>query len=158
MKQKGIPIDTGAVELIGRHMLIAELIGDGIEAALPLRDRGVDLIAYLETHAETHRFYSIPIQLKAASGKSFSIDKKYAGIRNLLLVYVWGASGAEAAREFYAMSYAQALEIMREMGYDKSASWRLKGKYSTSVPSKNLIGRMQVRKMTRGCWTNLIVR
>lgn len=36
------------MELIGRILLVGELLRDGLEVALPERDRGIDLIAYVE--------------------------------------------------------------------------------------------------------------
>ena len=41
-------LDTQSIEILGRNRLINELIGAGIEVAQPLRDRGIDLIAYLD--------------------------------------------------------------------------------------------------------------
>lgn len=151
-------LDTGAIELIGRHCLIAELLADGIEAALPIRDRGVDLIAYLETHENIDRFYSLPIQLKVSSRRSFSLDKKYQSIRALLLVYVWGATGPEVEREFYAMSYAQAEKILFAMKYAATDSWKLDHYYATSKPSKKLIEAMKPYRMIRGSWAALVTK
>lgn len=42
------PLDTQQLELIGRSLLVGELLRDGLEVALPERDRGIDLIAYVE--------------------------------------------------------------------------------------------------------------
>ena len=151
-------LDTGAIELIGRHCLIAELLADGIEAAMPIRDRGVDLIAYLETHENIDRFYSMPIQLKVSSRRSFSLDKKYASIRDLLLVYVWGATGPEAEREFYAMNYAQAEKILVAMKYSDSKSWDVKGRYATTRPTEDLMKKIKPYRMIRGSWAALVTK
>lgn len=149
-------LDSGAIELVGRYHLIAELLADGIEVAMPIRDRGVDLIAYLETHKPTDHFYSLPIQLKVSSRRSFSLDKKYASIRGLLLVYAWGATGPETEREFYAMNYSQAKKLLDEMGHAATDSWTIKGRYVTSRPSERLIKAMRRHKMTRGNWLKRI--
>jgi len=45
------------VEFLGRQRLIAELIRDGLEVALPTRDRGVDLIAYADLSKHVERFF-----------------------------------------------------------------------------------------------------
>ena len=39
-------MDTQMIEIMGRNRLIDELLRAGLEVALPLRDRGIDLIAY----------------------------------------------------------------------------------------------------------------
>jgi len=53
--------DSQLTELIGRHFLIARLAAGGLEVAIPVRDRGVDLIAYLDLGTETKQFVSCPI-------------------------------------------------------------------------------------------------
>ena len=151
-------LDTGAIELIGRHCLIAELLADGIEAAMPIRDRGVDLIAYLETHENIDQFYSVPIQLKVSSRRSFSLDKKYQSIRDLLLVYIWGATGPETEREFYAMNYAQAEKMLDAMKYSDSKSWCVEGRYATTRPTEDLVKKMKPYRMIRGNWAALVTK
>ena len=39
-------MDSQAVELLGRNRLVSDLLQAGLEVALPVRDRGIDLIAY----------------------------------------------------------------------------------------------------------------
>ncbi|MFM9965462.1 MAG: hypothetical protein ACKV2Q_30110 [Planctomycetaceae bacterium] len=41
-------LDTQVVELLGRQRLMGELLRDGLEVAVPARDRGVDLIAFAD--------------------------------------------------------------------------------------------------------------
>ncbi len=41
-------IDPQVVELLGRNKLISDLLRAGLEVALPMRDRGIDLIAYVD--------------------------------------------------------------------------------------------------------------
>lgn len=58
--------DSQLTELSGRHFLIAQLVAGGLEVAVPVRDRGIDLIAYLDLSAETQQFVACPIQMKAS--------------------------------------------------------------------------------------------
>ena len=153
-----MPLDPGAIELIGTHLLIAELLADGIEVAIPIRDRGVDLIAYLEKHDRIDRFYSRPIQLKVASKRAFSLDEKYANIRDVLMVYVWGATGTEADREFYAMTYEQAKQLLVDKEHHLTKSWTGKGKFAISHPALALVSAMQPYKMARGKWAALVTQ
>ena len=76
-------MDTQTIELIGRHRLMSELMHAGLEVALPMRDRGIDLIAYVDLSSKVRSFLATPIQMKAASTRSFSIDKKYEKISNV---------------------------------------------------------------------------
>lgn len=64
------------VEAIGEGHAIAQFLREGFEVARPVRDRGVDLVAYRDTHP----FEAYPVQLKTATGRSFGIWKKYASI------------------------------------------------------------------------------
>jgi hypothetical protein len=63
-----INLDSQRVELIGRSKLEAQLIRNGFEVARPHRDRGIDLIAYLD---RAGRLSAAPIQMKASSGERF---------------------------------------------------------------------------------------
>lgn len=47
--------DSQVVELLGRNRLIEELLLAGLEVALPLRDRRIDLIAYADLAARVSR-------------------------------------------------------------------------------------------------------
>jgi len=60
-------LDTQVVEIIGRQRMIAELLQDGLEVAMPIRDRGVDLIAYADLNQQLTRFAARPIQMKAST-------------------------------------------------------------------------------------------
>src|SRR5215469_8210906 len=96
--------DTQLTEIYGRNRLINDLLRSGVEVATPVRDRGVDLVAYVDIDEQSGRFTAVPIQIKAATQRSFSIDKKYAKFPDLLLAFVWGVGQPETAA-IYALSY-----------------------------------------------------
>jgi predicted methyltransferase MtxX (methanogen marker protein 4) len=56
-------MDSQTVEIIGRNRLVNELLAAGLEVATPLRDRGIDLIAYVDLDEAIGRFAAFPIQL-----------------------------------------------------------------------------------------------
>lgn len=60
------------------------LLRAGIEVAASVRDRGVDLVAYLDLDVQLGRFIACPIQMKVAVATSFSIDSKYTKFANLI--------------------------------------------------------------------------
>lgn len=62
-------LDTQCIEIIGKNLLISQLLEAGLEVAEPLRDRGIDLIVYAERGVK--QFSAFPIQLKASTDKSF---------------------------------------------------------------------------------------
>jgi hypothetical protein len=144
-------MDSQSVEIIGRNYLVSQLVGDGLEVARPERDRGVDLIAYLDLDETGGPFVACPIQMKAASNRSFSLERKYAKFSHLLLAYVWQVHEPSEARA-YALTYAQALAVAEEMRWTKTASWREKDSYSTTRPPKRLLTALEPYLMSTGDW------
>jgi len=84
--------DSQVVELLGRNRLIEELLLAGLEVALPMRDRGIDLIAYADLAARVESFAACPIQMKASSEAAFGLHSKYGRVRNLSLTISISAS------------------------------------------------------------------
>lgn len=149
-------MDTQTIELLGRNRLVDELLLAGLEVALPARDRGVDLLAYVDLESKVSSFVAVPIQMKAASGRAFSIDRKYSKIANLLLAYVWGLHEPEHAVTF-ALTYPEALAVAEAMEWTATPSWK-KGMYSTSAPSKKLCELLAPYKMSSAAWWERIAR
>lgn len=154
-KNEHIHMDTQTIEILGRNRLVDELLVAGLEVAMPLRDRGIDLIAYVDLAAAASKFAAVPIQMKAATKRAFSIDRKYAKISNLILVYVWGLRSPEHAESF-ALTYPEALAIAKALKWTKTISWRENGKYSTSHPSKELCELLALYKMSPDAWRKKI--
>jgi len=147
-------MDTQTIEIMGRNRLVNELLVAGLEVAIPLRDRGIDLIAYVDLAAKVSQFAAVPIQMKAASTQAFSLDIKYAKISNLVIAYVWGLHTPEHALSF-ALTYSEAVDIATSMKWTTTASWE-KGSYSTSKPSKKLLELLAPFKMSPEAWRKKI--
>lgn len=146
-------LDAQQVEIVGRNLLITHLLAGGIEVARPERDRGVDLIAYLDH--EEGAFHARPIQLKAGSKASFSVSKKYAKKAGLIMVHIWNAADPRLA-EIYALTYSDAVAIATEQGWTKTSSWTDKGHYTTSNPSSSLREALLRHRMEPEDWMALI--
>ena len=144
------PGDTQKVELLGRNRLIDELLRDDLEVALPVRDRGIDVIAYVDLISATAAYVARPIQMKAAWTRSFMIDKRYSRFAGLILAYVWHLDDRERAVTF-AMSYEEAVGVADTMGWTKTESWS-RGAYSTSNPSARLTSLLEPYRMGQGKW------
>lgn len=65
-------LDTQQVEIIGRHWLIGELVRAGLEAAEPVRDKGVDLLASPPDYAWTQ-----PVQIKTHRDRNINVYPGY---------------------------------------------------------------------------------
>jgi len=150
-------LDKQIVELIGRHFLTAELLSAGLEVAIPVRDRGVDMIAYADIDKRVENFSSCPIQLKASTRRSFSLDRKYERIHNLLIVYVWHLAD-DRPRVCYALTYAEALKIADRVGWTKTKSWQADGRYVTTNPSAVIVSLLEEYRMSSDNWHTKVLR
>jgi hypothetical protein len=149
-RQSGERVDSQLRELLGRHRLVEDLHRAGLEVAQPLRDRGVDLIAYADFGSKVSRFVACPIQMKASAEAAFGLDQKYEKFRGLLLAYVWHLNDPQAVVT-YALSYAEAFAVAKTMGYTKTVSWS-RGKYVSTRPSGKLVRLLAPYKMTPEKW------
>jgi hypothetical protein len=141
--------DTQVIELIGRNCLGSQLLRDGLDIAVPARDRGIDLIAYADRSSRVKEFTARPIQMKAASEKSFSIDVKYEKIPDLIIAYIWHVHEPNAIVT-YALTYAEALRLAKKC-WPRAANWK-RERYSTSKPSVKLCNLLKRYEMTEGKW------
>jgi hypothetical protein len=87
-----------------------------------------------------------PIQLKAAIGGSFSVDRKYAKFPNLLIAYVWYLEDP-IRTVTYATTHPEAVAVADAMGYTKTSSWE-KGLYVTTRPSPHPVAQLEPFRMT----------
>ena len=147
--------DSQRVEIIGRNHLVNELLLDDIEVARPERDRGVDLIAYIDLDETGGGFAACPIQMKASTKKSFALVKKYEKFSRLLLVFIWGLDDPEQT-EVFALTYAESHVVADQMGWLKTASWLDNGKYTNNEPGVRLRSLLEPYRMERGAWKQKI--
>ena len=141
-------MNSQIVELIGRNYLVSELLKAGFEVATPLRDRGVDLIAYIDIDEAINQFVGIPLQLKAASKRSFGIHRKYDKFPNMIITFVWDLASTEELPTIYALTQQEAIAVADAMGYTQTESWQTWGGYDTTRPSKKLIEYLKPHQMT----------
>lgn len=146
-------LDPQSVEIVGRNKLINELLKAGIEVSLPIRDRGIDLIAYIDIDIENElqSFVACPIQMKAATERRFSLNKKYEKFKNLLLTFVWHVNDPNS-NIIYALTYSEAFKMAEEMGWTNTNNWQERGKYSSTNPGRKIVNLIEQYKMTPEKW------
>jgi hypothetical protein len=143
-------LDSQQIELIGRNLLTGLLLRDGLEVARPERDRGVDLIAYIDLDAGGGPFLACPIQVKAHARAAFAVDRKYEKFPNLLLAFLWNV--VEPNRlEAFCLNYQEALQVATTLGWTATASWS-SGIYSTTRPSVRVKEMLEPHRMAPGLW------
>jgi hypothetical protein len=143
-------VETQQVEIIGRNYLVSALVRDGLEVARPERDRDLDLIAYLDLEEAGGRFVACPIQMKAATERSFSLDRKYERFPSLLFAFLWRVH-VPSETVAYALSYPEALQIAQAMRWTETASWRT-GRYTSTKPGKQLQTLLEPFRVQDGGW------
>ena len=145
-------MDTQIVEVLGRQHVIEQMLRCGVEVAVPVRDHGIDLVAYIDRG----HFRARPLQLKTSSARSFAIDNKYREFPELLMVHIWNVSGPEPL-EVYALDYEEATTLGESLGWTATESWT-KGKYVTSSPSRELIKMLQQYRVDSEDWRSVLSR
>jgi hypothetical protein len=148
-------IDTQVVELLGRNRLVSELLRAGLEVAVPARDRGIDLIAYADLSAEVKQFVARPIQMKAASQSSFSINRKFERVADLIIAYVWHLEDPSKAVT-YALTWKEVLQVATARGFTRTNSW-MKGSFVVNRPGAELRKLLLPFEMTPAKWHAKIV-
>jgi hypothetical protein len=112
-----------------------------------VRDQGIDLIVY----REGKDFVARPVQLKASSHESFSLDKKYKRFPHLLIAYVWNVQAPKRS-DVYALTYEDALHILEKKGYAQTESWIKDGRYFVRSAGHELKEILEPYKMTTERW------
>jgi hypothetical protein len=155
--------DSQLVELAGTNWLMSQLLQARVEVAKPERDRGIDLIAYIDLDESVGDFIACPIQIKAASERAFGLDPKYERFPRLLLVHVWHVSDSHRTKAF-AMTYLEALKIATDLGWTETASWKTgasSGRRGYSVhqigDGHKLMGCLRPYEMTIDKWKGKII-
>jgi hypothetical protein len=88
--------------------------------------------------------------MKAATDAVFSLDVKYAGFPELLLVYVWYVTDP-ARTQCFCLTYNEALAVAERAGWTTSESWA-KGKYANTRPSERLRKLLEPFEMDTEKW------
>lgn len=147
-------LDSQAVEILGRNRLVDELTRAGLEVAFPIRDRGIDLIVYLDTG---DRFMAVPIQMKASSGAGFGIDRKYDKFPNLIHAWLWGVQDTSLSAT-YALTNGEVTSIAEAMGWTRTRSYA-RGAYSTRKPTSTLRALLKSYEIvTPELWLDKVLR
>ena len=134
-------LDTQQVEILGRNYLTSLFVAEDIEIAEPLRDKGIDLIAFRDS-GNGGDFRALPIQIKVFSGKGFCIHKKYEKFSNMLMAYVWNVQNP-SERDAVIMTYGEAMEVAGKLGWTEKPSWLAKGFFQTNGPGKRILNELE---------------
>ncbi|HVT05783.1 MAG TPA: hypothetical protein VHL58_20705, partial [Thermoanaerobaculia bacterium] len=125
-----------------------------LEVAVPIRQRGIDLIAYSETTERGVPFVPCPIQLRASAGRTFSVDQAFASVPNLIFAFIWGIGTDKTTS--YGLTYREAELVAESMGYTLTQSWQ-KDLYSLQQPNRSLLESLEKHLMTPALWRQKVI-
>jgi len=145
--------DGQVVERLGLNQLVAQLLEAGLEVAEPIRDQGIDLIAYSERTKPRSKFHARPIQLKSAWSASFRVDVKYRRASDLIIAFVWHL-GEPSKTVTYALSSAEVESVATAMGW----GWKKWGSWTTNSPRVKLRQALEPYRMSPEKWWRLVIR
>ena len=144
-------MDKQQIGIIGKHLLIANLLAAGLEVAEPIRDHGIDLIVYRDGKEDSEtpvKFAARPIQLKTSSKKTFELYRKYDRFDELRIVYVWNAEGIwdeeyPSKPIIFCLKYKEAEEILKAGEHTETISWNSGGHWFTNNPTPKMVKRLE---------------
>lgn len=139
-------MDSQTIDLLGRNRIVDELLQAGLDVALPVSPRGVDLIVY--AHGEDGAFVACPVQLRASTGRKFTIDHTNEKMPNLIYAFVWGVGTDKVAT--YALTHREMLRVGESTGYSLMQSTQ-RALYENS-PSRSLLDELERYRMTPELW------
>jgi hypothetical protein len=131
--------------------LVNQLFAAGIEVAIPMRDRGIDLVAYIDRDARS--YVSRPIQLRAFRKEGIKLDRKHAAFPGLILALVCFIDDPKRTA-IYALPYREAVQVIDERGLLK---WNKRQSYYRGLFGRDLLAMFDQRfRMTNKRWQQLI--
>lgn len=134
----------------GMRFFESQIREAGLRLFEPPKKKGIDYFICSETQADEESA-SFPVKLKTSIHEVFSLYKKEARIPHLLVAYVWHANEPKDS-EVYALTYDEALQIVRSKPYFTSKSWKDEGGYSVTHAGAELKGMLKEYRMTPRKW------
>lgn len=133
----------------GIRIFESQLRQAGLRLCEPAKKNGVDYLIYEEASSEDKASY--PVKIKTSTHEVFSLYKSESRIPRLLVTYVWHAHNP-AESEVYALTYSEALEIVKKKPYMTSKSWKEDGGYSVTHAGAELKEMLRAYRMTPKTW------
>jgi hypothetical protein len=146
-------LPSGVVETTrqsGIRIFESQVREAGLRLVEPSQKNGIDYLICSQTTADNERA-SIPVKLKTSTYEVFSLYKKESRIPRLLVTYVWHAKEPKSS-EVYALTYDEALGIIKSKPYFNTRSWIDDGGYSVTHAGAELKEMLKEYQMTPEKW------
>ena len=142
------PVET--TRQAGIRIFESQVRKAGLRLIEPSRRNGIDFFISSESQADDGGVL-LPVKLRASIHEVFSLYKKESRIPRLLMAYIWHANEARES-EVYALTYKEALEIVKSKPYVTSKSWIDEGGYSVTHAGGELKEKLKGYRMTPEKW------
>lgn len=139
-------MDSQIIDLLGRNRLVDELLQAGLDVAVPVKQRGIDLIVYAQQSDGS--FVASPLQIRSSAGRSFSIDHTNEKMANLIYAFVWGVGTEKVAT--YALTQREMQRVGESTGFSLMQSSQ-RALYAES-PNRSLLAEIERFKMSPESW------
>jgi hypothetical protein len=134
----------------GIRIFESQVRAAGLRLVEPSKKNGIDFLIRSDTQTDEERT-SFPVKLKTSIHEVFSLYKKESRVPRLLVAYVWHANEPKDS-EVYALTYDEALQIVKSKPYSTSKSWIDEGGYSVTHAGAELKEMLKPYKMTTERW------
>ncbi len=135
---------------VGKDIFISHIQSAGLKIAEPLSRERIDFLIYRDGGPD-RELIPFAVQIKTSIHKTFSLHKNDLKMPRSLLAYVWNAKDYEES-SIYAITYKEALHVLKEKGYAATDSWMSKGGYSVTDAGTDLKEMLEPYRMTPERW------
>jgi hypothetical protein len=156
-----LELDAQTIALLGRDRVIEQLHRAGLEVALPRRDHGIDVIAYVD---KAEAFQALPIQVKASAGFRWVVNQKYGSFAEIVIAFALYLADEDKA-EVYVLPHTENRAIAERLGLtQRSATWLrpkrpAQGGYIwIDRPRPDLLAELKPHRATSDLWRSLVLR
>jgi hypothetical protein len=134
----------------GMRIFESQVREAGLRLGEPARQSGIDYFIYSKTQTGEESL-PFPVKLKTSVHEVFSLYKKESRIPRLLMAYVWHAKNPDES-EIYALTYKEALEVVKRKPYASTKSWVEDGGYSVTHAGAELKAMLTQYRMNPKKW------
>jgi hypothetical protein len=156
-----VELDAQTIALLGRDLVIDQLHRSGLEVALPRRDHGIDVIAYVD---KQRAFQALPIQVKASAGFRWVVNQKYGPFAEIVIAFALYLADEDKAT-VYVLPHTENLAIAERLGLTQSSATWLRPKRAAQGgyvwidrPRPNLLAELKRHRATPEVWRSLVMR
>jgi hypothetical protein len=153
--------DAQTIALLGRDRVIEQLHRAGLEVALPRRDHGIDVIAYVD---KEEAFQALPIQVKSSAGFRWVVNQKYGSFAEIVIAFALHLADEEKA-VVYVLPHTENRAIAERLGLTQRAATWLRPKRAAQGgyiwidrPTPDLMAELKPHRASSDLWRSLVLR